>query len=312
MAYRDDREAARLYRDQLWKQKQAELAAVPRGLLALYRRRAARAASGIAGSLGGAALLLAGALALLLTKRRWDCLVQDGSLTAILLASWVLAGLVYGAAHALAPWLLLRPLRRALAPTQDPHADIARMERLVPRAELHAHTVARERGGLRWPLVALSLLAPLSLHLGIGLFASLHDLLSPRPLGGVLFSLLRDFDRWIAMSVLLVGLSHLVLVGFAWRFSTLAQRCPTEELERRLGWYGWKALGVAIPSALISLIFLLELKIPPRGYEITILLILLTIVTVTGLTFVPLMFRLLRRRLAREREALAASGPAGA
>jgi hypothetical protein len=299
MVYRDHELAARLRRDELVKQRSGELAALPWGLYSLYARRVARTAAGLAGSLG-AALVALGALYQIHQyqnpTRDWlgrldgfEELPPPYLLSLILLGASALALLAYLSVKALYPRAARRALERIFSPSESPSADIERLERLRPLVVLKAQVSAWERLSLAWPLTALSLLAPLTLHYLIAL-----------PLGGG-----ARFDGWIVLSVLLVGLPHLALVGLVWRFSSLALQRPSERL-LALQWYGARALWLVSVATLLSPVLLDLLAFLVEGQFLTrqplaIGMALLPFVLLTGLAFIPWMYRVAILRLSAER-----------
>jgi len=135
---------------------------------------------------------------------------------------------------------------------RDPLADLdARVARL-----------RRLRGAsLALPLVAMSLLGPLTLHFP---FAATADVSA------------RDYGEWIQLSGMIVGIAHLVLAGMSVRYVSrlLAAQDTGVPLVLHREWMF--ALGiVVVASCLPGIVFL---AIPP------------VLTAVTGVVLVPMMF----------------------
>ena len=86
--------------------------------------------------------------------------------------------------------------------TGDAPADLALIGATDPLGELRARAVARETRSVAYPLAALSLLAPLTIHGAISLVAFIAT-------GADQWA--RGFGVWIASSAVLVGLAHAAL-----------------------------------------------------------------------------------------------------
>lgn len=175
-------------------------------------------------------------------------------------------------------------LRARLLPSDDPLRDLERLERDDAGAALLAE--ARRRGTLSLvlPMVAVSLLAPLTLHLPVALV-----LFSERGLHHTL----AEFDKWMLYSAVLVLHCHLLLGGLAWRFVRRLARGQvhfTEGSAAGMGALGWVTLASLMPG-----VFLIGI---PTG-----------VVAITGLVFVPLMFRVAGETWAREEQVIAALSP---
>ena len=225
-----------------------------------YARRVGRVAGGVAGVVLGLALpAAAGWMAA--TGSRFD----GGQLTFGLIVAvcvsvaTTLAGRAWATEHA-------HELLSTFELSGNVHADIVRLEAEHPVAQLIGRSDALERASIAWPLTAIALLAPLSIHLLVaGLFA-----------GG-------RFDSWMLLSYILVGHAHVCLAICGLR---LAKRLRTAE---DLGCFrprAWKAVWLTVGiSAIPGGIFL---AIPPL------------LVLATGL-FIPPLWRWAVRTVARER-----------
>lgn len=241
-AYRDAAAGAQLrYDDQLsrWSGRLTNLSAVE----CVHAARAGRIAAASVG-IAGAALLPVVALVDLPLRR-----FGQGDLLFVCLAIWPAMGL--------AGWLGRRASRRSLrvaalapAPSGDPFADLARLRADRPARRLHDLAEAQERASVSLPLVALSLLMPLSIHTaGILLCA----LLAGRP------AALLGFDAWIGVSLIVATHSHLLLAGFGRDFGrrlpALADDEVLDEADRAsssaVRWTIWSS---ALPGVLLFFI----------------------------------------------------------
>jgi hypothetical protein len=271
---RDAAEPALGYRDHAWPTRlrlAARLAAMRRavGELAgarvdLAARRLARIVAGTAGV--ALALAMFGTTALRATREADLPLVFLG-------AAGPLALLAYAAGRLLGPSWIRRALCADLVVARrSPRDQLAHLEELgSPRALLGAKVAELEPWSIALPMMALSLLAPLTLHALVAAVAGWMD----------------DYTIWIAASAAIVGHAHLVLAiacaHFAFR---MKDRDPAEDPRR--GWVVW-AIAIAV-SAVPGVVFL---AIPPA------------LTAVTGLIFIPAMFGWARRTVAAERLRLA-------
>jgi hypothetical protein len=102
---------------------------------------------------------------------------------------------------------------------------------------------------------------------------------------------LRNYDEWIALSLLIVGHAHVALAVFYARFASKAQRLHDTTLaagRSRGEWsiYGWVVLISAIPGVVC-------MGLPP------------ILTAVTALFFHPFLYRGMTRTILEERAALA-------
>jgi hypothetical protein len=245
----------------------------------VYEGRCARTAAGMAGLAVGV-VMFADAARLLIVSGRLDP-ANTAELTFLLWGGWALAAVTYGVAR-LAAHARLRGMLAPVLRSGDAAADLARLAGAAPRVVLARISWALERWSVAFPMMALSLLAPLTLHLLVaGTF---------RP---ALWLAEEDaFGTWIAISVAIVGHAHLALAACCWRFARRARSLASVELMNR-GNKDWgTALGVALACSAVPGIVLIAL--PPL------------ITLVTGLAFIPAMYLVMRRRLINERLTLEA------
>jgi hypothetical protein len=278
MIYRTaDAELVGARRDQLLDERRLEAAALLSSdspAVEVYRRRFVRSSFGIAG-IAMAALLV-------------DAAVTGGvPLVPILDASWFVAGLVLCLARTAAILALRRELLSTFSPTEDPGGDILVLEKLSVERAIADAADRLEQRSVALPLAALALLLPLTLHRVAGL-----------ALGALGAMPLASMDSWIRGSMILVGHCHLLLVLLACLFARDLRRhpdFPEEQLAQRAGWgaFAWTSLA-SIPAATLCLALW-----PLEGW--VLFMILPTLVTLTGLGFVPTAFRALGRAVARER-----------
>jgi hypothetical protein len=248
----------------------------------VYACRFARSVFGLAG-LGMAAVLVRAALS------------SDVPLVPILDASWLIIGVVVLASRPLAQMALRDGLRTKFMPTDDLVADLELLE--TKTAERAAAELADELEvrSVALPLAALALLLPLTLH-RLGAFL-LGQIGVHMPFVG-LFAPLSPLDAWIKASMVMVGHCHLLLVILATAFARDLRRhpdFPEHALGERAGWaaFAWTSLA-SVPAALVCLaVWPLEGWMP--------FLLIPTLVTLTGLTFIPPSFLALGRAVARER-----------
>lgn len=191
----------------------------------------------------GALALLAGFVALLLDAAR----VLDEPALVILLGSWAAAVAVYLSVFLLS--LVGRPRGAAS----------------LLALEVGAGSAA-ERNALVLPLVAVSLVGPLTLH---GVVASLLGC-GPGHL---------TFDDWVLISLLVVGHAHVVLAVLAGRDGARLADGQKVSARRTLL---WTAVTAGVPGVLLY-------AIPP------------VLTALTGAVLIPTMYAWARRTLAVER-----------
>jgi hypothetical protein len=173
---------------------------------------------------------------------------------------------------ALAPARLRAELIEHYRKTGDVLADVERLRQPVDQ-QVRARADRLERSSVALPLMAMAMLAPLSLHLAIA---------AP-------FTGLRTFNAWIALSLVIVGHAHLVTAWQAWKFARTLHGLDKDELRvpRRDGWRAlWVTFGWSFfPGAILLLI-------PP------------ILVLVTGLVVIPFTWASMQRRVGLERRLL--------
>jgi hypothetical protein len=213
--YRDDAAAARLRRDSLLRERREEISRLPGAPAAVYARRASRIA---AGAVGCAAAVL---LALFWSP---DPSFYGDALFSALVAAGVAALLGRYAGRVLFAGALSRVFRA----TDDPSADVDRLERLKP-AEVAAGAVAAlARWGAAAPLAALALLAPRLLSISWlflyrGAFFDPYEEVTPR----FVFGGASAVESLVILVELTAGLAPALL---AWRFSCKLTAGDVEEV----------------------------------------------------------------------------------
>src|SRR5262249_43324179 len=130
----------------------------------------------------------------------------------VLIDTWLVAGAGYVVTRVAG---MLAPRSDNPAPTGSLLDDVSRF----------TETVASRKNGrflgtlsLVLPAIAISLLTPLTLHLGFWSLMENHA------------SNLSGFDEWILMSLTIVGHAHLALAGLATRFALGVSRMPLTDL----------------------------------------------------------------------------------
>jgi hypothetical protein len=263
LAYRDFVMGARVRYDDL-----VERARHATGIAAASRVFAARTARIWAGAAGIAGTVLLVTVAIATAWFGW----RSSFLTEILVLSWP----VMGAAYLLGRYFgAARVARLAVPrPTADILADLARLEGARPVEVARAGAARLERASMALPMVAVGLLAPLSIHAPFA-FMLAHG----------------EVDRWILLSLAIVGHAHLVLAAMYVYFARRASKLDSEALvaaRSRLEWSAWGATVAA--SAVPGIVFLL---IPP------------VLTAVTGLLFNPVLCRGMVKTIVAERRDLA-------
>ena len=251
-----------------------------RGARTTYARRVARIAGGAVGTLGALFVFGLAIVALLSGRGFMHDPETRGLLTRALLLSWPFAIVAYVAARVAARARMDALLAKPLARTGDWARDLSRLELDAPARVVESRAASLESWSAALPLVALSFLAPLTLHF---LFVLVTSGGSADP---------KSFDEWISVSVAIVGHAHLVLAICALRFGHKLAVRETSEIASGVtaDWmkaYGFTILAGAIPGALFFLI-------PP------------ILVGITGLAFIPFMYVIMKNRIVGERLVLEA------
>lgn len=258
--YKDSLYAARCRREEVLRQ----LSPLPEPVVRIHGARLGRAAA------GGAGILAFGVMVV-------DLALGGRHSSVLLAAAWLLMGGTYlvGAAVGRAK---LRRLERALLATgeDDVFGHLAEIEAATPVERALRLTHRLEVAGFALPMVALTLLTPLFVHLVIGTTL----------LGVNIY----QFNAWVLISLLLVGHAHLTLLIL----SVMHVLRIRDELNRggsvagaSRGFWAllWTVAASSIPGAVL-------LCIPP------------ILVALTGLLFVPWMFHWVGQRAVVERQVL--------
>lgn len=287
VAYRNDEDVLQARLGSLLEARGAEVASVGDAPRNIYARRVARVVAGSVASLGGLALMLGGLARYVGQQGTFFAVAvqprsDDGVLSAILAGSVLASALAYLPAHLLAGAAFDRAVARIPSLSGNPRVDLVRLERTNPRRVAGARLGKLEVLSAALPLAAVGLLAPLGLHLFLWL------LLSVPTLGGLRLESLEAFDRWIALSVPLVGFAHLVLALLGVRFAHQLGAQSVDEIKAKGPREGWKALlftslAGAIPGGVLLLI-------PP------------IIVAITGFAIIPISFFAVSRIVVNERK----------
>jgi hypothetical protein len=259
--------------------RESPLATAARATVA---RRVARIAAGTV-----AALLGATAFALALPPFA----DRPANATGLLLMVWPSALVVGLVAAGLARVATARSLDAPSMPPPDSAlSELARLEESSALRAMRGLAGRLEGWSAAAPLAGLAMTAPLTLHFLVALVFG-------RPFSA------RDFDGWIGVSAFLVGPAHLALVIMATRWGLSLRRRESGALRERIHGHWGKALLVAVGvSAVPGFLVILSSSSPELA---PYALIPVGISVVTGLAFVPAMYLLTARRIARERLALA-------
>jgi hypothetical protein len=273
--YRDDAVAAEIRYEDLFSRKLKELrsATIP---ARIQERRNGRIAAGSVGIAGVVLMIVVGVTHIASHSH------PRGVVSGILFGSWAAMALAYIIARAgTRLWLDLRALPSR---SSDRRADVARLEATSIPGDLCEEVYQSEQSSIALPMIAISLLAPLTVH-GLAFVGFLAGVNNVDAWG--------KFDGWIGLSAVIVGHAHIVLAYLCYRFAKKMRELPAEEVDdagRKLGWnaFWWTVTASAIPSGVLYLI-------PP------------VVTLVTGLVFCPLMFAVMRKRILEERRALDAA-----
>lgn len=291
--YRDDEAALHDRRRELRASWQAAYAAAVPALSRLYADRVARTRAGQVATVGAVAMAVVAILHFGIKGFPRPNLAAGTSVPSLLLLASLLAGaIVYGVVYLAARRHLQNELA-APVETGDVRRDIAVMESTSPTTLARAAIERREQPSLLWPLIAISLLAPLSLHLCPAM--AIIDRGQRLP----------GFSVWIAISVMLVGHSHGVLAHLAQGF---VERLA-ESLDKGLPFSGtqegFKALGLTTLSVIVSPLALFTLCQGGFGVALALMVVSGVLVALTGLLIVPVSFRAIFDLAKAERKYLA-------
>ncbi len=216
---------------------------------------------------------------------------QDAEGSVLLLPSgWIAAVVAMAVARAWALARATRALRREPVLTGDALVDLPLIGAADPLGELRARAIARETKSVAFPLAALSLLGPLTIHGAICLVIWM----ATGAAGEV-----RDFGFWIATSAVLVGLAHAALVLQVVLWARSLRRRETARLRDKLHSAWSKALLITGGVALVPAIFI------AWGEELAPFVVIPPIlVLLTGVLFLPFAYLGAARCLEQERVAL--------
>jgi hypothetical protein len=240
-------------------------------------RRAGRIVAGITGIAGGSLLMLLAVASFVPRPAR-----PNGDLQCLLFGAWLAVGIAYALGRVGAKILFGEPgIPRRSGDRWD---YLARLEAPLFSDKDRAWTDRLEVWSVALPMMAMALLAPLTIHAVVVGVARVVTGSSPVFLG---------FDRWIAWSVVLVGHAHVTLAVLSYRFAKEIRALQWYEIEPRGRGLSatavlWTVAASAVPGAILLLI-------PPA------------VTLVTAMLFSPLMFGFMERSVIKERAALGLS-----
>ncbi|WP_394822087.1 hypothetical protein [Pendulispora albinea] len=270
--YRDVCSLLRRRRDELIDGWQRSLGAAD-DLASIYARRHARAVAGCVAIFGAAIMILRAVLRSV--EAFADSSFASVRLTQILIATLAAIAPAYFMTRVLAKAHFAHVLGELYVATDDVRRDLEDLESGKPRDLAVALVDGLEYRSVALPLIGWSLVAPLSIHLAIA-----------APFAGSNF--FEAFDVWIGLSMVIVGLAHIVLVALSWCFAKNL-RAWSSDSEETLpdGWsvLGWTVGIGSIPGAVL-------LFVP------TIL------IAITGVAFIPWVFDRMQARVLDERKRL--------
>jgi hypothetical protein len=278
--YRDPRYGASIRFEQLREEHDQLLESLPEEVARIQARRVARSWAG-AVAIVGFALLIPASIVHLTTV---DGVFHDFSHpTLVLVGSLVLSAVAYGVARIVAAHSFAQAVWTSLHGSEggDALVQVARLESDSVPAAARRLAGANEKRSVALPMAGIALLAPLTIHLAV--WSLTHaDQLDERWLGG--------FDWWIGVSLMLVGIAHVTLAILCYVFAKRVSQASVVSLSHSSPLSGWRALGwTVLASCLPGLI----------AFAIPVLAVF-----VTGLLFIPWMFRSMRVRVVEERRAL--------
>lgn len=283
-SYRDPRYAASIRIEQLRERRRDAPDAVPEEVTQIHARRVARSVAGAAAIAGFVLMALAS-----LGGARWFFGPAYGvSPTLVLIAAVVLSLCAYVVARAVAASRFERRVRAAFDGSGDELSRLARLESGAVRSAAVRLAGEGERRSIALPMVGISLLAPLAMHLVVCCVVGGAASSGVRPVGWLLGS----FDWWIAASLVLVGVAHVVLACLCVVFARDVERASLAQLEAGSPASGWRVLGWTVLASLVPGV--IAFLIPP------------VVTFLTGVLFIPWMFSSMHRRASSERRALAA------
>jgi hypothetical protein len=162
--------------------------ALPTGRHSLFVRRTARIAAGITGAAFGPVLVARASL---------------GGLAPLLAVAWAAVVVAYAGAALAANQVLRRALARPLVCTGEPFRDLAALRAADLVAVERALDDRRAHASYAWPLVAITVLGPATLHVLVGL---------------VLGATARELDEWLVVTSVFSAHVYAYALITAWRF----------------------------------------------------------------------------------------------
>jgi hypothetical protein len=259
-AYRNDLDILRSQITQLRKRYISELFSLSPVFFDVYQRRLGRIWAGFAGVAGATFLGL------------YAIVEGNPNATHVLLGAILFPFVAALISRLFVGRLLLQRLLSRIFESDEPHLLYERLRSESAKKNLKDSIERLEQLSVGLPLVALSLLAPLTIHL---LFFFL--------LGS---NSLQSFDNWILGSLLLVGHSHIILACYSWSYSRTLAESPTSDFSS-LGRRGWAVLWIVTACSLFPGVIFTS-----------------SAVFITGLFFVPAMFGWASWALSKERLAI--------
>lgn len=242
----------------------------------MYRTRLRRKVAGVAG-MGGAAIVCIGVL---FVYGRW---LPEVSLVLLLFAA-PLVGLLSGwLAGSWAQDQAMSRHRRLIEGEGDLRLSVERLTQYQPEREIAQQVQALGHISIAAPLMALSLLSPLLIHIT---FLGALEISSPTPFNWKFWN---DAAEWIGISLIIVGHCHLVLAYLSRKYTKEMSSATSSQLEH-LSDKGWRAWGVTTASSLFPGVLLIGIPV--------------FLVGLTGVAFIPLMFGWAKRTLLREQRRL--------
>ncbi len=271
-------------------QEQAPSDAVAR----VYAARRGRIAGGIAGVVCGGLMFLSAFLSL--GPRVLD-LPSDsrGAVPTYLLAGGGIAALVVASmARRAARRRAAASLRQEPALTGDGPEDIGRIERADPLGDLRARAAALETKSVALPLVAIALLAPLTMH---GIVVLGISMVNGRWVGNA-----SDFGVWIGVSGIVVGVAHVTLAVRVALWARSLRDRETRSFDKIVHGEWTLTLFITAISAFVPGVFI-------ASHEEALSVIPPVLVLVTGIAFLPFAYVATVRQLKRERPILSPDRP---
>lgn len=276
-SYRDANYAATLRIEKLRELSPRVIKNIPVEVMNVYSKRVGRVTAGKF-AIGGFGSMVAVSIAYAVLGGAFlpPTLVLAGTLAAL--------PLVYQLARLSARRQFAKRIAEESAKTTDALSLAAQLEPGGILDMARDITEKEERRSIALPLVGASLLGPLSIHMA--LYVPFLGLTRVSNVGEVV----KGFDVWICLSLVLVGLAHGVLAWKSYRFAEQMSQLPLLILCEKIPtspWavFGWVWLASIFPGAI-------ALFIPP------------VLTAITGAVLIPLMFNRAYNRVLQERRLL--------